>query len=159
MKKDMQIKLLTDCPEHIPHLAQLWYDGISKHWVPGASVERNRNKLVDHLNTEQLPMAFVALHEEKPIGMVCLRKTDGIQPSLTPWLGSLVVDPNYRGRKIGEALIDVVKVKAKSFGHEKLYLLAFDPTISEWYGRLGWVVIGSDSLFENDVTIMSLQFS
>jgi hypothetical protein len=33
-KQDFEIKLLTDCREHIPALAKLWYEEISRHWAP-----------------------------------------------------------------------------------------------------------------------------
>ena len=35
-------------------------------------------------------------------------------------------------------LMDVTVLKAKELGFEKLYLFAFDPTIPEYYKRLGW---------------------
>lgn len=101
-------------------------------------------------------MAFVALHDDKPIGMVCLRENDGIRPLDTPWLGSLVVHPNYRGYKLGECLITAVKQEAKTLGHQILYLLAFDRTIPKWYKRLGWTHIGDDELFGHCVTVMNI---
>lgn len=156
MNIDVKIKPLSECPEHIPSLAQLWYDEISKHWVPGASVEKAREKLIDHLNNKNMPMAFVATQEDKPVGMACLRITDGIQPDLSPWLGSLVVHPQYRGCKIGETLIDVIKHKAKAFGYDDLYLLTFDSTLPDWYQRLGWKPVGNDALFEHKVVVMTI---
>jgi len=38
---------------------------------------------------------------------------------------------------VGEALINIVKDQAKNLGYQILYLLAFDPTIPNWYARLG----------------------
>lgn len=152
---DIQIKVLTDCQEHVPHLAKLWYEGISRHWIPDASVEIAMERLKKHLHHD-LPMAFVAIQDAKPVGMVCLRITDGIQPDLTPWLGSLVVDPRLQRKKIGETLIDRVKEKAKALGYVNLYLLAFDPTIPDWYAKLGWRKMGVDYLFGHEVTVMSI---
>ena len=40
MHYTLEIKLLTECPEYIPALATLWFEGISQHWVPNASVAR-----------------------------------------------------------------------------------------------------------------------
>ncbi len=152
---NLEIKLLTECQEHIPELANLWFEEISKHWVPNASVERAKQNLIRHPNEDKMPMAFVAFSEGKPIGMVALRENDGIQPDLIPWLGSLVVDPAYRKRKVGEALIEATKNQARIFGYEKIYLLAFDKTIPKWYAKLGWKVIGKDVLFSHPVTVMS----
>jgi predicted N-acetyltransferase YhbS len=151
-----EIKLLTDCQEHIPALARLWYEEISRHWAPNASIEKAKQKLIDHLNSNNMPMAYVAIRDGEAVGMACLRETDGIRPGVAPWLGSLVVSPEYRGYKVGDALINAVKDQAKTFGHQILYLLAFDPTIPKWYARLGWANIGDDELFDHRVAVMSI---
>lgn len=150
----INLKLLADCYECIPQLAKLHYQEIGQYWVPNASVERAEQRLVDHGNKEQLPLTWVALHEEQPIGMASLRENDGIRPDLKPWLGSLVVDPYFRGKQIGQQLIDKVKQQAKLFDYNELYLFAFDPTIPDWYATLGWKTIGMDKLFEHPVTVM-----
>lgn len=157
MLKNLEIKLLSECQNHIPVLADLWYTEISRHWVPNASVERAKANLIKHANNDKMPMTFVALFENEPVGMASLRENDGIQPEYPPWLGSLVVHPHYRKQKIGEALIEKVQQKAKDFGYEKIYLLAFDPTIPNWYEQLGWKKIGDDILFDHAVTVMDYQ--
>lgn len=156
MDSNYEIKLLADCLEHIPILAELWYEQISRHWVPNASIEKAKQNLIKHANYEQLPMTFVALNNDQPVGMASLRKNDGIQPDRTPWLGSLVVNPAYRNQKIGEKLIEVVKQRATLFGYPKLYLLAFDQTIPVWYTRLGWKSIGTDELFGHPIIVMDI---
>ena len=153
---DYIIKPLSECQEHISVLAKLWYEEISRHWMPDASIEKAQRKLTNHLNTNSMPMAYVAICDGKAVGMACLRETDGIRPGVTPWLGSLVVSPKHRGHKVGEALINIVKEQAKNLGHQTLYLLAFDPTISNWYARLGWTPIGDDELFGHRVAVMSI---
>lgn len=156
MKNPITIKFLADCEEHIPALAKLWYEEISRHWVPDANVKKASDRLIAHLNTDKLPMAIVALEGNTPVGMASLRETDGIRPGIKPWLGSLVVNPRFRGQQIGETLIDTVKTQAKLLHHDNLYLLAFDPTIPKWYARLGWEHIGEDSLFGHQVTVMRI---
>jgi predicted N-acetyltransferase YhbS len=152
----MKFKLLADCQEHIPNLAKLWYEEISRHWVSDATVEKAEQKLSFHVNNSKMPMAFVALHEDQPIGMACLREADGLKTHDTPWLGSLVVNPSYRKCRVGEGLINIVKQEAKKLGHQALYLLAFDPTIPNWYARLGWLDIGNDELLGHRVTVMKI---
>lgn len=150
------IKNLLDCQEHKASLAELWYQEISRHWVAGASVDRAMENLSKHLNRDQMPLALTALDGGKPVGMACLRETDGIRPEVAPWLGSLVVDPAYRNKGVGQILIEAVKERAKNLGYDTLYLLAFDPTIPGWYARLGWQYIGYDKLFGHRVTVMSI---
>jgi predicted N-acetyltransferase YhbS len=153
----IEIKFLADCKEHIPYLAKLWYEQISKHWAPNASIERANQNLIKHANHNQLPLTLVALENKQPIGMASLRENDGIQPNRTPWLGSLVVDPAYRFKKVGEQLIDATKQQASILGYDTLYLLAFDPTIPDWYAKLGWKAIGSDQLFGHPVAVMTIE--
>jgi len=85
-----------------------------------------------------------------------LRENDGIRPDLTPWLGSLVVDPKYQRQGIGNMLIDTTLLKAKERGFKKLYLFAFDPTIPEYYKRLGWSQICMDEFKSHPVTVMEV---
>ncbi len=54
-------------------------------------------------------------------------------------------------------LIDVTVLKAKELGFEKLYLFAFDPTIPEYYERLGWKQIGMDEFKSHPVTVMEVE--
>lgn len=156
MNNQIEIKYLVDCQEYIPILAKLWYEEISRHWVKDSSVEKAIERLRVHLNKDKLPLALVALQDNNPVGMACLRETDGIRPGVTPWLGSLVVDPTLRGKKIGEMLIEAIKSQAKLFSYNILYLLAFDLTIPDWYARLGWQWVGHDDLLGHRVVVMSI---
>lgn len=155
--KKIEIKFLADCQQHIPYLAKLWYEEISKYWAPNASVERAEQNLIKHANHSELPITFVALENGHPIGMASLRENDGIQADRTPWLGSLVVDPKNRKQKIGEQLIEAVKLQAIGMKYNKLYLFAFDQTIPNWYAKLGWRLIGSDHLFGHPVAVMDIE--
>lgn len=157
MNKKIEIKFLADCQQHIPYLAKLWYEQISKHWAPNASIARSTKNLLKHANKSLLPLTLVALENDQPLGMASLRENDGIQPHHAPWLGSLVVDPAYRKQKIGEHLIDAIKQRTFLLGYPKLYLLAFDRTIPIWYERLGWKSIGTDQLFGHPVAVMDIE--
>jgi predicted N-acetyltransferase YhbS len=156
MNTKVEIEYLVDCQEHVDSLAELWYQEISRHWVADTSIEKAKSRLISHLNTDSVPLAVVAVQDGNPIGMACLRETDGIRPGITPWLGSLVVSPDSRQAKVGETLIEAIKAKAKLLKYETLYLLAFDPTIPNWYAKLGWQIIGYDELFGHRVTVMSI---
>lgn len=156
MPAQLEIKLLADCPQQIPALAELWFTELGQTWIPNASVAKAIKHFENHVNTAELPLTFVATHQEKPIAMVSLRDNDGIREDLTPWLGSLIVHPNYRRKKIGETLIHVTKQCAKAMGYEKLYLFALDPKLPNWYNRLGWEVMGMDKLYHHPVTVMEI---
>lgn len=49
--------------------------------------------------------------------------------------------------------------QGKLIGFEKLYLLAFDPTLPQWYEKLGWRFLGHDQLLGHKVTVMSIDLS
>lgn len=150
-----QIKLLAECPEAIPALAKLWLQEIGNPWIPGANLADAEQNFHQHANQSALPMTFVALHSSEPIGMCSLRRDDGLGEQLTPWLGSLIVHPAYQKKGIGTTLINVVKQFAANLGFSKLFLMAFDPKIADWYERLGWERIGEDELFKQPVKLMA----
>jgi predicted N-acetyltransferase YhbS len=156
MNTDFEIKLLAECPRHISQLAKLYYEEIAHQWVPNASRERAEQRFVTHINREALPLTFVALQDDQPIGMASLRENDGIRPDLTPWLGSLVVAPHFRGKQIGQILIEAVKNQAKILNYTELYLFAFDPTIPDWYAKLEWKTISNDQFLNHPVTVMQI---
>ena len=151
----IKIDLLKNHPA-IPALANIWHEVLGKIWVPDVPAHRVIARFADHLNDQDLPITFVALDGEIPVGMCSLRENDGIRPDLTPWLGSLVVDPKYQKQGIGKMLVDVAVRQAKECGFKKLYLFAFDPTIPEYYERLGWRKIGMDEFKSHPVTVMEV---
>ncbi|AFJ42898.1 GNAT family N-acetyltransferase [Francisella orientalis] len=153
----IKIKLLTNHPNTIPALAHIWHEVLGKIWVPDIPIKRVITRFADHLKTQALSITFIALDGDLPVGMCSLRENDDIRPDLNPWLGSLVVDPKYQKQGIGKMLIDVTVLKAKELGFEKLYLFAFDPTIPEYYERLGWRKIGMDEFKFHPVTVMEME--
>ena len=153
----IKIDLLKNHPNTIPALAHIWHEVLGKIWVPDVPVERVITRFADHLKIHALPITFVALDGDLPVGMCSLRENDGIRPDLTPWLGSLVVDPKYQKQGIGKMLIDVTVLKAKELGFEKLYLFAFDSTIPEYYKCLGWSPICMDEFKSHPVTVMEVE--
>ncbi|MDM5057265.1 GNAT family N-acetyltransferase [Aeromonas rivipollensis] len=152
----IKIDLLQNHPDAIPELANIWYEVLGKMWSPEVPVERVITKLAEHLNDRALPITFVAFDGERAVGMSSLRENDGIRHKLTPWFGSLVVAPEYQKQGIGKMLVDVALLKAKELGFEKLYLFAFDPTIPDYYSRLGWHKIGMDEFKSSPVTVMEI---
>jgi predicted N-acetyltransferase YhbS len=89
-------------------------------------------------------------------GRHSLRENDGIRPDLTPWLGSLVVDLEHQKQGIGKTLVDIAVMKAKELSFKKMHLFTFDPTIPEYYKRLGWEKIGMDEFKGHLVTVMEI---
>ncbi|KTD53472.1 GNAT family acetyltransferase [Legionella santicrucis] len=150
----LTIDYLKNHSDSIGALAKIWHEVLGQIWAPDVPISRVEENLKNHLNMEQLPLTFVAFHQNQPVGMCSLRINDGIRPDLTPWLGSLVVSPHYQKQGIAQMLIDRTKEKALLMGYKTLYLFAFDSTIPDYYHRLGWNKIGMDECRGHPVTVM-----
>ena len=155
INQSIQLDLLANHPEVVPELTAIWLDVLGKVWLPQISFSDLEKKFKTHLNHSKLPLCLVAFDGNKPIGCVALRATDGIRPEITPWLASLVVDAAYQNRHIGRLLIDAIKQKASYLGFNTIYLLTFDPTLPQYYQRLGFQSMGKDILLNLPVTVMS----
>lgn len=148
------IDYLKNHPHHIPALAKMWADTIGQRWVPHISIEDAINRFQTHLNMDELPFTLIALHGKTPMGMCSLRSSDGVRPDLTPWLGSLVVDPQHHNKGIGKLLINAIKTEAKNRGYQHLYLFTFDPALSKYYRLSGWTMFATDEFHTHTITIM-----
>lgn len=151
----IRIDLLKNHPESIPRCAEIWYGCLGKIWSPDTQLEEIELWFQEWLN-DTVPLAHIALFNDRPIGCCSLQLNDGIRPDLQPWLGDLVVDPPYRNQGVGRRLIDATKKKAQDFGFKKLYLFTFDSTIPDYYSRLGWIKIGMDEFNGHSVTVMEI---
>ena len=151
------IDLLKNHPLAIPQLVNIWFEVLGSVWFPEtANVNTAIERYHKHLNESLLPLTFVALCDNTPVGMVSLRHNDGLTSDWTPWLGSLVVHPQYTRRGIAQQLIHMVKLKAKELGYEELFLFALDKNLPIYYKKLGWQIIGLDEFKGHHVTVMKI---
>jgi predicted N-acetyltransferase YhbS len=149
------IDLLKNHPASIPRCAEIWHEVLGKIWMPEIGIEEIESLYYEELKPD-MPLTYIALDGEIPVGSCTLELNGGIRPDLGPWIGDLVVDLKYQKQGIGKMLVDVTVEKAKELGFEKLYLFTFDPTIPEYYQRLGWKKIGMDEFKSNPVTVMEV---
>ena len=148
------IESLNNCPHHIQQLAKIWHETLGNYF-PEIALCDIEKKLHAHRNTDTLPLTFVAIFDEKPVGMCSLRETEGLRPDLAPRVSSLVVSPTHQRRGIGRMLMNAVLQKARALGFEKIYLYAFDPIVLAWYERMEWQKIGNETFDNRTVTLMS----
>ena len=64
---------------------------------------------------------FVAEHEGEIVGMLTLVIVD-IPTGRKAWIEDVVVDADFRGRNIGQLLVEEAKECATAFGAKKVYL-------------------------------------
>ncbi|MEY3197242.1 MAG: hypothetical protein RLZZ59_610 [Pseudomonadota bacterium] len=156
----IKIRYLSECESHIPEIARIWVNSIGKKWRPGVSQESIESRLREGLHSDSLPLAYVALDNETPVGICRLLSNDlQSRPKLFPWLGSLCVDENYRKRGIGKLLMQVVQNKAKEMGFRTIYLFTFDEALVQWYESMNWREVEKADFEGTPITIMSLKLT
>lgn len=153
----IKIDLLKNHPNTIPALANIWHEVLGQIWVPELTIQEIETLTYDELNHPDETTSFVALCNEIPVGFCTFKLKEELRPDLGPWLSDVVVDPKYQKQGIGKMLVDVAVRQAKERGLKKLYLFAFDPTIPEYYKRLGWKKIGMDEFKSHPVTVMEVE--
>jgi len=105
---------------------------------PGAMVEDVARLLKERMNTEQIPIAYVALDSLGGcLGTIALKAHDmETHPELTPWLAAFYVREERRNQGIGQQLMDRLLVEAKRMGIASLYL--HTPSAAAYYAKRGW---------------------
>lgn len=74
------------------------------------------------------------------------------RPWLSPWLASVYVLPEWRGRGIASMLVHRVEQEARQAGIKRLYL--FTPDQQALYRRLGWRELERLEFFGEQVSVM-----
>ena len=150
----MQIINIGTQPEHIPEVAH-WLFTEWGHLTPGSSVERSIRRLTERCQSADLPVTFIAVEEQQVVGTVSLVPHDlKIRMDLTPWIASVFVKPDARGRGIGSQLVTFAEQKAQRRGISTVYL--FTPNKQRMYARLGWNTIEDEVEYRGErVTIMN----
>lgn len=132
----LQIEYLDDHRDAIPRLAELHH----AEWLtvtPGLSVADRVAGFEARARRGSIPIGFVALVDDAVVGMACLVACDiESHCHLTPWLATVLVDPGYRRRGVGTALVIRAADEAITLGFQDLFLFTFDR--QSFYARLGW---------------------
>ena len=91
--------------------------------------------IIKNWKFEEWETPFVATVHGRIIGMVTIMKTDYYPlPETYPWISTLFVSEEYRGRRISEKLIDFANEYAKGFGFDKTYIPSNYVGLYEKYG-------------------------
>ncbi|MBS0286697.1 MAG: GNAT family N-acetyltransferase [Proteobacteria bacterium] len=121
----IDIAYLKDCPQHLPLIAQ-WIFNEWGHYNPVSSLDRAKSKLNEHLNKDSLPITFVALENNQPVGTCSLRINDGIRPNI----------------------IESAKKISESQGASMVVLDTLNPNLNHFYERCGAKVVYEGQLLK-----------
>ena len=148
----IEIVALFDRPEFIPLVAE-WNWAEWRDLLPCASCEAFADDLRAKTRRDGIPITFLALEDGQPIATSSLLPDDlEIRPELTPWLASLYVVPEKRGRGLGEMMVKHAVGAARGFGIGTLYL--YTPDHEAFYRRLGWEFLEATEFRGHAITIM-----
>jgi predicted N-acetyltransferase YhbS len=132
----MRIEHLIDCENHLATVAN-WQQAEFGYLNPSVTIEQRRSRLLESLQRDGLPLTIVAVSEESlAIGAATLLPKTITHQHLTPWLSTVVVPPEFRGKGIASALSLRAVSEAARLGFKTLNL--FTPRNESLYKRLGW---------------------
>lgn len=135
----MRIEFLADHDRHLSLVAD-WQQAEFGYLNPAVSLEQRRARLRESLQHAGLPLTLVALSEDgRALGAASLLPQTLTHPQLTPWLSSVVVPTEHRGRGVASALSLRALAEAARLGFETLHL--FTPRNESLYARLGWSLL------------------
>jgi len=150
----MEIYALKQKPIYLSQVAKWLYLewGIN---TPGNSIIAVKEKLKTFKNIDRIPINYIALKEDNLVGTFNLMLSDPPKRrDLSPWFGSLYVEPNYRNQGIGTFLLKFAVSRAKELGIQKLYLCTH--TQQNMYTKSGWHPIDKVEFRGEIVTIMKI---
>jgi GNAT superfamily N-acetyltransferase len=151
----VKIGYLADHTEHIPRLAA-WLHAQWGYLHENDSVERRAARLESRATRGGIPVTFVAVDGETLLGSASLVDDDlETRPELTPWLASVYVAPEHRGRGVASALVKRVVAEAGAAGISRLYLWTTDQ--ERLYARLGWVPVERMRFQGEDILVMAIE--
>jgi N-acetylglutamate synthase-like GNAT family acetyltransferase len=149
----MQISRLSDDAKIIRQLAA-WHVAEWGHLFTDWDESVAHAELHECTVGQTVPAAWVVQDENGLQGSVSLLERDA--PELNhyqgPWLASLYVHPNARGRGYGRDLVRAVMQHAQQ--HTISSVRLFTPKHEKFYTGLGWTLIAEESVHNETVKVM-----
>lgn len=137
---DISLKVLKDCPEVIPTLADWVYEDWSSY-NPSLTREKMIASFQGKLNDDQLPLALVAFKNGQPVGVISLKKHETEEladlENGCVWGGSLHVLTEERNQGIGELLAKTAALIAKRLGYTEIRFFLSQGTSVAWCTQRG----------------------
>lgn len=162
---DVSIKLLKGHPEYIEDLVRMWYEAAGKNYYTDYDEAKSDYTAIleNQMNDQKLPLAFVAIFHQKPIGLcalrdVCVPEKSAVpwnddHPEIKPWL-ALSIACAYQKQGIGTMLAKkVLRYAHDNFGFKKAYVIPANSKTQELYTRKGCIKI-ADTTYEGEPVVI-----
>ena len=164
-RPDIAIDYLVNCPELIDELARLsWKEWQDVYQQRKQTLEDSLKSYRERMNTDRLPLTLVAVRAglavncRELVGMVSLKFHDmDTRPDLDPWLGGLLVLPEWRNRGVGTMLMHRATEEARRLNVPRLYL--WTHSAEGLYHKLGWQVVEQTNYFGKQAVVMEIDLS
>jgi GNAT superfamily N-acetyltransferase len=159
---NIAIGYLAHCPELIDELARLsWEEWQDVYEQRKQTLEHSVKNYRERMNTDRLPLTLVAVRARPAVncrelvGMVSLKFHDmDTRPDLDPWLGGLLVLPEWRNRGVGTMLMHRATEEARRLNVPQLYL--WTHTAEGLYHKLGWQLVERTNYFGKEAVVMQI---
>ncbi len=98
-------------------------------------VKEHTARVIRNWEFEAWETPFAAIDGERIVGMATIMKSDYYPlPEIYPWISTLFVSEEYRGRRISGKLINFANEYAKETGFQKTYIPSEHVGLYEKYG-------------------------
>ena len=162
---NIAIDYLANCPELIDELARLsWKEWQEIYEQRQQTLEHSVKNYRERMNTDRLPLTFVAVRAglavncRELVGMVSLKFHDmDTRPDLDPWLGGLLVLPDWRNCGVGTMLMHRATEEARRLNVPRLYL--WTHSAEGLYHKLGWQVVERSKYFGRKAVVMQIDLA
>ena len=159
------IDYLANCPEFIDALAQLsWKEWQEIYQQREQTLEDCVKNYRERTNTDRLPLTLVAVRTgvaegcRELVGTVSLKYHDmDTRLDLDPWLGALLVLPEWRNHGVGTMLMRRATEEARRLKVPRLYL--WTHSAERLYRKLGWQVVERSDYFGKETVVMQMDLS
>ncbi|WP_447893902.1 GNAT family N-acetyltransferase [Vreelandella sp. GE22] len=152
--QDISIERMFADSGHVPIVARWTFDTWGQQLHPERTFAEALEETRQECGKCGVPSLFVALKSGVAVGTASLIADDVTsRPELTPWLASVYVLPEWRGRGIASRLVQRVEREARENAIARFYL--YTPDQQALYQRLGWQEIERIAYAGEKVTIMT----
>lgn len=152
----LQFQNLSDHPELVPVVIRWWHSVWADRM--GSNFESLEEQLRSSLNEKDFPVHMLATLDDEPVAVAALKlhELEDMFPEKHYWLGSVFVDENWRGEKMGTKITQCIIDLAQRRELPHLYLQTQNLT-GGLYAALGWEPLQTLNIKGEDTLLMIKQ--